>query len=340
MPKTQQELFDQIADALDPTIERSKEERINLLLSALYDMNDHIKNQAPNPEEINTKRLVRIIKETAHSENEGINAARGVLTAVMRDFPLYGFSEKMTPIFVNNLYKDGAQSIIPKGPIPHEKSTTNAYLVAFIRSRVKSKLEFVFSNFGKDIINYLKSFQNVFKDDGTSKIPVPDTETEDIIDYSVDFSAHIPKKADSKLEEYLQYAELCCKINSSIQTPEAAQRLLNEGINSRSLAALKNIKSIIEDTDWKLGKWGSTSTIEVNGDKKQIPKHMKEIYDKIKHAEKNPKEALNILKDIHEISERALSDKPKIFQKYRERNQETRNAYEEIANQSGKRFEI
>ncbi|KTD78365.1 hypothetical protein [Legionella waltersii] len=341
MPKTQQQLFDQIADALDPATERSKEERMNLLLSALYDMNDNVKKPRPvKPEAIDAKKLVEVINATADLNNEGINDARRVLTAVMGNFELYGFSPKMSPLFVNNLYKKDALSIIPKFPIEGEKETTNAILVDFVRSRVKSKLEFVFSEFGKSIIDYLKTLQSSLTGEGVSEIPAPDPKSDDIIDYSENYSGSIPKKANSKLEEYLQYTELCCKTNPLIQNSEAAQGFYNEGINSRCLFALTKIKSIIEDTDWTLGKWGSNSMIEVNGGKKEIPKHMKEIHDKIKHAEQNPKDALNMLKDIHEISERALSDKPTIFKKFRERSQETRSAYEEIANQSGKRFEI
>lgn len=67
---------------------------------------------------------------------------------------------------------------------------------------------------------------------------------------------------------------------------------------------------------------------------RRVPNHIKQIHEKILFAQKYPNEALNTLNEIHEISQKALKDKPVLFSSFRERFKSTTRTYEEIEQKS------
>lgn len=109
--------------------------------------------------------------------------------------------------------------------------------------------------------------------------------------------------------------------------------ILEKDAQDHAVIALKEIKSLIQTTPWELGIWGSKSKIKVDGVDKKIPSHMKQIYDKVVYAEKHPARALVVLNEIHQISRKALDDKPIVFSSFRERYKSTTQAYEIIEKQ-------
>lgn len=175
MLEHREKLHNQIADAFDPEKEKNREERMELLLSALFELNETTKEEfndaykkevdAAIKEEVEeavseaikikeagdnpsldekekaairlkkrtealrnkegqvTEKLNQMIKKTADTENEDIIAARGMLTAIMREPESYGLSSKMMPLLVK-LYGD--ISIVPKYKATLEETESSA----------------------------------------------------------------------------------------------------------------------------------------------------------------------------------------------------------------------
>ena len=93
--------------------------------------------------------------------------------------------------------------------------------------------------------------------------------------------------------------------------------------NASAQKALSSIRRLIEDTHWELGKWGSKSTISVNGVNKAIPGHALKIYERCLKGERGT-DAVKCLEDIRKIS--ADAAKPQslvLFKRFRERYQST-----------------
>ncbi|RUQ91547.1 hypothetical protein [Legionella septentrionalis] len=105
--------------------------------------------------------------------------------------------------------------------------------------------------------------------------------------------------------------------------------------NAAARDTLQEIKGLIETTDWKVGLLGSRTKISVDGETKPVPKHIHEIYTKVEEALKlnKPDVAMETLKNIHEIADRAKNFKQN-FASLRKRDESTQEAYEEIEKQT------
>ncbi len=334
MLERREKLFNHIADALDPELAKNRDERMELMLSALYELDETTKvlGEKSGPITIEAKKLRVKIKDTADTKNEDIIAVRGVLTAVMREPEYYGFSPKMIPLLVK-LYGADTISIIPKHKSGEkERETANEYVGNYIKNKmnvapkdvlpaeimcfVMLKIQDIYKKFAeaveKNVLRRLSAEPGITGDD----IP----------------GALIDENAKSNLSEDLKCSEELLRKKPEIK--ERYDHFRFEEENKQAPISLRDIKTLIETTQWELGKWGSKSKITVDGEEKEIPNHMKKIYDKIVYAEKNPDKALDTLKEIHSISQAALHDKPVFFSSYRERFKTTTKAYEKIEEQS------
>ncbi|WP_131779704.1 hypothetical protein [Legionella bozemanae] len=268
-----------------------------------------------------------MIEITADTKNEDIIAARGVLTAIMREPGNYGLSSKMKPLLVK-LYTD--VSIVPKHKAtPEETESTHMYIKKYIENKftqtpknlfsaeitylVMSKIWSIYKNFEKAVE---KSVLIRLSKESENDIP-PDILNED---------------AGTSLSQYLSYSSSL--LDKKPELGETYNSFKREESQRHALIALGEIKLLIQTTPWELGIWGSKSKIKVDGVDKEIPGHMKKIYDKVLYAEKNPDRALAILEEIHQISRKALDDKPIFFSSFRERYKSTTQAYETINEQT------
>lgn len=333
MLERREKLFDRIADALDPKLAKNKVERMELMLSALYELDETTKAHGKKSDSItiDATKLILKIKETADTKNEDIIAVRGVLTAVMREPEYYGFSPKMRTLLVK-LYGADTISILPKHPIKKEHETTNEYIDNYIKNKMnvapKDVLpaEIMCSVMLK-IRDIYRKFAEAVEKNVLRRLSVEPGITIDDIP-----GALIDENAKTNFSEYSKCSEELLKKKPEIK--ERYEHLHLEEEKKQAPISLRDIKTLIEITQWELGKWGSKSKITVDGEEKEIPNHMKKIYDKIVYAEKHPDKALEMLKEIHTISQAALHDKPVLFSSYRERFKTTRMAYEEIEEKS------
>lgn len=268
--------------------------------------------------------------KTAKTQNEDIIAARGVLTAVMRDPERYGLSSKMRPLLIK-LYKD--ISIIPKHKATLEETeSTHMYIKKYIENKftqtpqnlfsaeitylVMSKIWNIYKNFEKAVEKIVLT--RLSKEPGVTQNDIP----LDILD----------EDSRTNLSQYLSYSDNL--LDKKPELGETYKSFKREASQHHALIALGEIKSLIQTTPWELGIWRSKSKIKVDGVDKEIPGHMKKIYDKVLYAEKHPDRALAILEEIHQISQKTLDNKPIFFSSFRERYKSTTQAYETINEQT------
>lgn len=156
---------------------------------------------------------------------------------------------------------------------------------------------------------------------------IPKKKEESLVDYSIRL-AESSSRYKGEFEQFKsEYKERHTK--NLFQTQEG---------NKIAQETLRDIKTLIEKTDWKLGIWGSSSKIKVDGVSKQVPSHAYEIYKQCLKAEKSPETAMQALEEIHKISNRAMQPKSTAFKQFRERHQSTLESYKAINEQSEKLF--
>ncbi|STY29397.1 Uncharacterised protein [Legionella wadsworthii] len=369
-----EELYNQIGKALNPEDNLTIKDRMNLLFSALYELDettrnkgdeaytkdlyesviDEVKNATDlamkDPDNAEkrekdieskervkavrkkeneiTANLIDMIKKTANSNNEAINAVRSVLTAVMRNPEYYGFSSKMRPV-LNKLYQD--ISIIPKHAIPGEEERTKKYLEEYLNIKMNSSRAMFTSEISYYFTLKLNRIFNKFEETVEKNVLILFSQRQGMT--QDDIPNHlIAENSKASLSDYLNCSNRLLENRPELQ--EQYNALKYEERLKQAPKTLQEIKLYIETTPWELGKWGSKSKITVEGKEKAVPNHINQIYEKILFAQKNPNEALNTLKEIHEISQKALKDKPVLFSSFRERFRSTTRAYEEIEQKS------
>lgn len=142
---------------------------------------------------------------------------------------------------------------------------------------------------------------------------VPYIKGENVVDYSMRV-AEANRGYATRVEEFKK---------ESLHQDQAAFYSKNHDLAKE---ALKDIKQLIETSDWEVGRWGSRSKIEVNGEMKPIPNHLHAIYKKCIEAENGGNPA-QLTQDIHDIAAKALEPKSKLFARFRERYQSTLDVY-------------
>ncbi|MGM9453878.1 hypothetical protein ACTAZI_11140 [Legionella bozemanae] len=220
----------------------------------------------------------------------------------MREPGNYGLSSKMIPLLVK-LYTD--VSIVPKHKAtPEETESTHMYIKKYIENKftqtpknlfsaeitylVMSKIWSIYKNFEKAVEKSV--LIKLSKESGVTQNDIPPDILED--------------DSRTNLSQYLSYSSNL--LDKKPELGETYNSFKREASQHHALIALAEIKSLIQTTPWELGIWGS----KVDGVDKEIHGDMKKIYDKVLYAEKHPDRALAILEEIHQISRKALDDKP------------------------------
>ncbi|KTD69084.1 hypothetical protein Lste_2242 [Legionella steelei] len=162
-----------------------------------------------------------------------------------------------------------------------------------------------------------------------------------LVDYTK-VNNKIPKKAENKDEELLHYSMTLSeksfhyKGNFEAFKKQYIAEKRGEVQSSAAHKSLADIIHLIERTQWTLGKWGSSSEIDMSsGAKKAVPNHIYEIYMKAKEGRDDPPKAVSAMEEIHQIATRAANFKPTFFKDQRKRDETTQNAYDEIASKTG-----
>lgn len=162
-----------------------------------------------------------------------------------------------------------------------------------------------------------------------------------LVDYTK-VNNKLPKKAENKDEELLHYSMTLSeksfhyKGNFEAFKKQYIAEKRGEIQNSAAHESLDDIMHLIERTQWTLGKWGSSSEIDMpSGAKKAVPNHIYEIYMKAKEGIDDPQKTVSAMEEIHQIATRGANYKPTFFKEQRKRDETTQNAYDEIASKTG-----
>ncbi|WP_419420560.1 hypothetical protein ACNVED_04455 [Legionella sp. D16C41] len=263
--------------------------------------------------------------------NSSMNDFKGVILALPRAvIPIVSSVDEQTGeqtivAKINKLYNNYKQSITAEGirkHLPRDELEWHAYFVQVLAKQYGGT-DFNYINFnaflnatsalyGKNIRdlsvpNQLKSFHQVNQDD-----------LKNFAEYSKSL-ANGSSLYKSRFEEFKRDI-------SSKKEKEIKQQ--------STIDLLKNIKTLIEQTPWKVGKWGSKSEIEVDGKLIKVPNHIYKIYEKAKAGIDTPQLASEALTEISKIAEKAVNDKPLLFSSYRKRDKQTQEAYDSIVNQT------
>ncbi|MCW8398416.1 hypothetical protein OQJ26_06380 [Legionella sp. PATHC038] len=97
----------------------------------------------------------------------------------------------------------------------------------------------------------------------------------------------------------------------------------------KAVSSLNEIIDLIEKTEWKIGKLGSKSKINIKGKETPVPNHIYQIYQKAKEGIEDSKKADEAMQEINQIATRAISYSD-IFGFINKRDKQTQEAYEAI----------